>query len=143
MKEKLIILSGGFDPVHKGHIRMFEASKKIGKVAVGVNSDAWLMRKKNNIFMSFDERKEILESIKYIDYVFKFNDDDETACNLIELICKKYKEDYSIFYGNGGDRTKQNTPEIEYCTKNNIELIWGLGGGKIQSSSTLLKDWSK
>ena len=143
MRKNIIILSGGFDPVHKGHIRMFKASKIIGEVYVGLNSDKWLLRKKNKFFMSFKERKEILESIKYIDLIYKFNDDDDSACNLISIINKDYKNKCNIFFGNGGDRTNETTPEVEFCTKNNIEMIWGLGGGKIQSSSELLKKWLK
>ena len=139
--KKLIILSGGFDPVHKGHVRMFEAASKLGYVAVGLNSDKWLIRKKEKYFMPFSERKEILESIKFVDKVVGFNDDDDTACDLIKNINNKYSEKMEIYFGNGGDRTNQTTPEIEYCDKNNIGLIWDLGGGKIQSSSDLLKSW--
>ena len=139
--KKLIILSGGFDPVHKGHVRMFEAASKEGYVVVGVNSDKWLIRKKEKFFMPFSERKEILESIKFVDEVVGFNDDDDTACDLIKNINNKYSEKMEIYFGNGGDRTNQTTPEIEYCDKNNIGLIWDLGGGKIQSSSDLLKSW--
>ena len=139
--KKLIILSGGFDPVHKGHVRMFEAASKAGYVVVGVNSDKWLIRKKEKYFMPFSERKEILESIKFVDEVVGFNDDDDTACDLIKNINNKYSEKMEIYFGNGGDRTNQTTPEIEYCDKNNIGLIWDLGGGKIQSSSDLLKSW--
>ena len=139
--KKLIILSGGFDPVHKGHVRMFEAAAKVGYVVVGVNSDKWLIRKKEKFFMPFSERKEILESIKFVDEVVGFNDDDDTACDLIKNINNKYSEKMEIYFGNGGDRTNQTTPEIEYCDKNNIGLIWDLGGGKIQSSSDLLKSW--
>ena len=139
--KKLIILSGGFDPVHKGHVRMFEAASKLGYVAVGINSDKWLIRKKEKYFMPFSERKEILESIKFVDEVVGFNDDDDTACDLIKNINNKYSEKMEIYFGNGGDRTNQTTPEIEYCDKNNIGLIWDLGGGKIQSSSDLLKSW--
>tara|TARA_Y100001970_G_scaffold148505_1_gene182413 strand:- start:4715 stop:5143 length:429 start_codon:yes stop_codon:yes gene_type:complete len=140
MNNNLIILSGGFDPVHKGHIRMFKEANKLGKVIVGLNSDEWLIRKKNKFFMPFEERKEILESIKYIDEVFGFNDDDDTACHLIKTIYKNFNQ-FDVFFGNGGDRTNDTTPEVKYCIKNNIELIWGLGGGKIQSSSNLLSKW--
>ena len=143
MKENIIILSGGFDPIHKGHIRMFKEAKKIGMVVVGLNSDQWLLRKKNKFFMSYDERQEILEAIKYIDIIQQFNDEDNTACSLIKNIYLQYNKDYNIFFGNGGDRTNDTTPEVEFCNKNNIEMIWGLGGGKIQSSSDLLKNWLK
>lgn len=141
MNNNIIILSGGFDPIHKGHVRMFKEASKLGKVMVGLNSDKWLIRKKNKFFMPFDERKEILESIKYINLVFDFNDDDDTACHLIKFIYNKFNKEGNIFFGNGGDRTNNTTPEVQYCIKNNIELIWGLGGGKIQSSSDLLSKW--
>ena len=93
--------------------------------------------------MPFVERKEILESIRYIDLVKSFDDSDDTACSLINKINNEYSENYNIFFGNGGDRTNQTTPEIKFCNDNNIDLIWGLGGGKIQSSSELLKNWYK
>ena len=143
MKKNIIILSGGFDPVHKGHIRMFKSAKNLGDVVVGLNSDEWLIRKKNKLFMPFSERKEILESIKYINSVVKFNDTDDTACNLISSIYKTLGTDYHICFGNGGDRTNETTPEVAYCIKNNIEMLWGIGGGKIQSSSDLLKKWEE
>ena len=143
MSKKIIILSGGFDPIHKGHVRMFKSAKDFGEVFVGLNSDDWLIRKKEKYFMPFIERKEILESIKYIDKVFDFDDSDDTACSLIKFIYQKYKDDFDIAFGNGGDRTNDTTPEVKFCVENDIEMIWGLGGGKIQSSSDLLKNWEK
>ena len=143
MSKKIIILSGGFDPVHKGHIRMFKNAKDLGNVIVGLNSDDWLIRKKNKFFMSFSERKEILESIKYIDSVISFNDADDTACDLISNIYGKFNSSFHVYFGNGGDRTNDTTPEVNYCSKNNIEMLWGLGGEKIQSSSDLLKIWEE
>ena len=143
MKKNIIILSGGFDPVHKGHIRMFKSAQNLGDVIVGLNSDEWLVRKKNKIFMPFHERKEILESIKYIDSVIGFNDTDDTACDLITNIYEKFGPDYHICFGNGGDRTSQTTPEVNYCIENNIEMLWEIGGNKIQSSSDLLKNWKE
>ena len=142
-KKNMIILSGGFDPIHKGHIRMFKEASLNGMVVAGLNSDQWLIRKKGKFFMPFVERKEILESIRYIDLVKSFNDSDDTACSLINKINNEYSDNYNIFFGNGGDRTNQTTPEIKFCNDNNIDLIWGLGGGKIQSSSDLLKNWYK
>ena len=85
-KKNMIILSGGFDPIHKGHIRMFKEASLNGMVVAGLNSDEWLIRKKGKFFMPFVERKEILESIKYIDLVKSFDDSDDTACNLIEKL---------------------------------------------------------
>ena len=138
--KKIIILSGGFDPVHKGHIRMFKAAKETNaKVIVGVNSDQWLSRKKGKPFMNQDERIEILESCKYIDSVINFDDLDNTACDLIRKVIILYKnKDVKIFFGNGGDRTYETTPEIEFCKQSDVEMIWELGGKKIQSSSSLI-----
>ena len=93
--------------------------------------------------MPFHERKEILESIKYIDSVIGFNDTDDTACDLITNIYEKFGSDYHICFGNGGDRTSRTTPEVNYCTENNIEMLWEIGGDKIQSSSDLLKNWKE
>ena len=125
-KKNMIILSGGFDPIHKGHVRMFKEASLNGMVVAGLNSDEWLIRKKGKFFMPFVERKEILESIRYIDLVKSFNDSDDTACSLINKINNEYSDNYNIFFGNGGDRTNQTTPEIKFCNDNNIDLIWGL-----------------
>ena len=143
MNKNIIILSGGFDPIHKGHVRMFKEASKLGKVLVGLNSDQWLIRKKGKFFMSYEERKEILDAIKYIDITQSFNDNDGTACDLIKTVNIEYGSEFNVFFGNGGDRTNNTTPELEFCNNNNIDMIWGLGGGKIQSSSELLKNWYK
>ena len=139
--KKIIVLSGGFDPVHIGHIRMFKAAKETqSEVIVGINSDEWLSRKKGQPFMKESERIEKLESCKYIDSVINFDDSDDTACNLISKVIDLYKHNtVQIFFGNGGDRTSETTPEIKYCKDNNIEMLWNLGGGKIQSSSSLIE----
>ena len=141
--KKVIILSGGFDPVHIGHLRMFKSAKEQDAIVIaGVNSDAWLSRKKGKPFMIEPERIEILKGFKYIDDVYSFNDLDETACDLIRKVIELYKdkEEIKIFFGNGGDRTTDTTPEMEFCKKNGVEMLWGLGGGKIQSSSELIKE---
>ena len=139
--EKIIILSGGFDPVHIGHVRMFKAAKEEDAIViVGANSDAWLTRKKGKPFMEESERIEILEGFKYIDYVYTFNDDDDSACGLIKKVIDLHSNNnMEIFFGNGGDRTNTTTPEVEFCNQNNIEMLWGVGGGKIQSSSDLIQ----
>ena len=142
MSDLLVLATGGFDPLHTGHIRLFKEAKILGdRLMVGLNSDAWLIRKKNKFFMSFEERFEILSSIKYIDSVCEFDDSDDTAVNLISKINQSFANQYVVFFGNGGDRNNETTPEVEYCLKNKIELIWNLGGDKIQSSSDLLQNW--
>ena len=139
--KKIIVLSGGFDPVHIGHIRMFKAAKETqSEVIVGINSDEWLSRKKGQPFMKESERIEILESCKYIASVINFDDSDDTACNLISKVIDLYKHNtVQIFFSNGGDRNSETTTEIKYCKDNNIEMLWNLGGGKIQSSSSLIE----
>ena len=135
-------MSGGFDPVHKGHLRMFREASWLGhQVIVGLNSDDWLTRKKGKPFMDFKERKEILEGFKYINQVLAFDDKDETANDIIKQICSLYRDfDVNIYFANGGDRTSDNVPEMKVCDELGVEMIWGIGGGKIQSSSWLIGD---
>jgi D-beta-D-heptose 7-phosphate kinase/D-beta-D-heptose 1-phosphate adenosyltransferase len=128
---KTIIISGGFDPIHIGHIRMIEAATKLGKVIAVVNSDKWLLRKKGYIFMSFKERCEVLQSIKGVYEVSAVDDTDKTVCEAL----RRLKPD---MFGNGGDRTDSNTPEQAVCEELGIEMVWSLGGDKIQSSSELV-----
>jgi len=124
-------VSGGFDPVHIGHLRMIEAAAQYGNVVVLVNSDDWLMRKKGYIFMPFEERCEILEGFSCVNNTTSVEDTDGTVCEALQRI----KPDY---FANGGDRKTDNTPEMAICKENGIELLWNMGGGKIQSSSDLV-----
>ena len=141
-RKSVIIMSGGFDPVHKGHIRMFrEAANLSINVIVGLNSDKWLTRKKGKPFMNWDERAEILQSCKYINQVLPFDDSDETANDIIKQVCSLYRDfDVNIYFANGGDRTSDNVPEMKVCDELGVEMVWGVGGGKIQSSSWLIGD---
>lgn len=135
----VVIVSGGFDPVHKGHVRMIQASAQLCKnLVVGVNSDAWLRRKKGQEFMKFDERQEIMSSLKGVKDSLGFNDDDNSASDLIRKVRKLYPNK-SIAFANGGDRIHENVPEVATCLECDVEMIWNVGGGKIQSSSDLIR----
>lgn len=129
----VIALSGGFDCVHAGHIRMIEEASKYGRVHVYLNSDAWLMRKKGYVFQDIKERYEILSALRHVNLVIPAEDDDGTVCETL----KKFKP---AFFGNGGDRGSENTPELTLCLDLGIKPIFGLGGEKIQSSSDLVKN---
>jgi len=133
MSKKTVMVSGGFDPIHVGHVRMILDAAEHGDVIVVANSDDWLKRKKGYIFMPFEERKEIIESIRGVLKVVSVNDADNTVCAaLIE-----HEPD---FFANGGDRKQDNTPEKIVCEGLGIEMLWNIGGGKIQSSSDLVKN---
>tara|TARA_R100000995_G_scaffold82904_1_gene57617 strand:- start:333 stop:812 length:480 start_codon:yes stop_codon:yes gene_type:complete len=127
-----VIVSGGFDPLHAGHVRMIIDAARHGNVIVVANSDAWLKRKKGYIFMPFEERSQILASIKGVLRVEAVDDSDDSVCEALRRIKPTY-------FANGGDRTNTNTPEIELCNEMGIELLWNIGGDKIQSSSDLVK----
>ena len=140
--KNVIIVSGGFDPVHKGHIRMFREAANFGaNVIVGLNSDEWLTRKKGKPFMEWEERAEILESCKFINQVISFDDSDNTANDAIKRVFDMYNadsSDYNINFANGGDRKLGNVPELDVCKELEVVMLWGIGGGKIQSSSWLI-----
>ena len=140
--KNVIIVSGGFDPVHKGHIRMFREAANFGaNVIVGLNSDEWLTRKKGKPFMEWEERAEILESCKFINQVIPFDDSDDTANDAIKRVFDMYNadsSDYNIYFANGGDRKLGNVPELDTCKELEVIMLWGIGGGKIQSSSWLI-----
>lgn len=126
-----IMVSGGFDPIHVGHVRMIREAARLGNVIIAANSDAWLMRKKGYVFMPWNERAEILSSFKGVQEVVPVDDTDGSVCEAL----RRLKPD---MFGNGGDRTNKNTPEMDVCEELGIEMVWELGGGKIQSSSDLV-----
>lgn len=128
---KTIVVSGGLDPIHVGHIKMIQSAAELGDVIVVLNSDAWLRRKKGYVFMPFEERKYVLQQFECVNEVSAVDDDDGTVCEALYRL----KPD---MFGNGGDRTSKNTPEGSVCNELNIEMIWNLGGEKIQSSSGLV-----
>ena len=137
---QITVVSGGFDPLHSGHIDYLQAASKIGeKLIVLLNSDEWLIKKKGKYFLSFYERKTILDNLEMVDAVIGFDDDETGSCiNGLKLILDKYPDDQIIFC-NGGDRSKENIPEQ---TLENIEFIFGVGTSiKKNSSSKILQEW--
>ena len=137
----IVLVTGGFDPLHSGHIAYFRAAKQLGDtLVVGVNSDAWLVRKKGRAFMPWDERIDIVKNIKDVDFVLEFNDDDGSAKSAIKLARQTWP-DHKIVFANGGDRTDANIPEMEF-EDTNLEFAFGVGGfNKANSSSWILEEW--
>ena len=140
MKYSVVIISGGFDPMHVGHLRMLQEASRLGEAVVaGVNSDDWLTRKKGYVFMPHEERTEMVQGVRGVSKAIGFDDSDNSACNLLRKIREMYPRS-RIAFANGGDRTSDNIPEIPVAEELNIDLIWGIGGGKVQSSSDLVKE---
>jgi D-beta-D-heptose 7-phosphate kinase/D-beta-D-heptose 1-phosphate adenosyltransferase len=132
-KRPTVMVSGGFDPVHAGHIRMIRHAAEYGDVIVIANSDDWLFRKKGFVFMEYERRVEILDAIKGVVLVDSVNDSDDTVCEAIRRLKPTY-------FANGGDRGRSNTPEQTVCEELGIKLLWGIGGEeKLDSSSELAK----
>jgi cytidyltransferase-like protein len=127
------MLSGGFDPLHTGHVRMINEAAKYGHVVIALNSDSWLRRKKKFCFMPWPDRQEILLALRAVSAVVKVNDSDGTVCKALE----EYNPTY---FGNGGDRTERNTPEQKTCDVRGIQCLWGLGGKKIRGSTPTFED---
>ena len=127
-----VMVSGGFDPVHAGHIRMIRAAAEYGDVIVIANSDDWLWRKKGFVFMEYARRVEILNAIKGVILVDSVDDADDTVCEAISRLRPTY-------FANGGDRGRSNTPEQDVCEELGVKMLWGIGGEeKLQSSSELV-----
>ncbi len=126
-----ICVSGGMDFCHFGHIRLIREASDYGDVIVILNSDEWLIRKKGKYVMPWEERAEILMAIKGVVDVVRVDDSDGTVCEALRRIIP-------TFFGNGGDRNATNTPEQTVCEELGIQMLWGVGGGKIQSSSWLI-----
>ena len=133
---KTVLVTGGFDPIHSGHLAYFKAAKNLGnRLIVGVNSDEWLTRKKGKPFMPLLERVEIIKGLSVVDKVISFNDDDNTASNAI--FNTMATESGKIIFANGGDRTNVNIPEMEvYGDHPSVEFVFGIGGEDKKNSSS-------
>tara|TARA_B100002051_G_scaffold275080_1_gene317817 strand:- start:589 stop:1266 length:678 start_codon:yes stop_codon:yes gene_type:complete len=132
---KIVLCTGGFDPIHSGHIDYLNEAAKLGDtLVVGLNSDDWLIRKKGKAFMPWEERKYILEALRCVDSVVGFDDDDGTANDAINQVRPN-------IFANGGDRNETNTPEVKAFEARGVTHVFGVGGDKKNSSSSILRKW--
>lgn len=129
---KIVCISGGFDPIHLGHSRLIKEAATYGNLIVILNSDEWLKRKKGYTFMDWFSRAEILTSMRGVIGIANVDDRDGTVCEALRRI----KPDY---FANGGDRFPDNTPELQVCKELKIKPLFNVGGGKIASSSELVR----
>ena len=138
---KIVLITGGFDPLHSGHIAYFKAAKTLGDLLiVGLNSDDWLVRKKGAAFMPWNERLCIINNLSMVNEVYTFNDDDGSAKHFIQQARAHYP-DAELIFANGGDRTKDNIPEMD-VVDSNLSFVFGVGGeDKKNSSSWILQEW--
>ena len=138
---KIVLITGGFDPLHSGHIAYFKAAKTLGDMLiVGLNSDDWLVRKKGAAFMPWNERLCIINNLSMVDEVYTFDDDDGSAKHFIQQARAHYP-DAELVFANGGDRTKDNIPEMDVIDSN-LSFVFGVGGeDKKNSSSWILQEW--
>ena len=136
---KTVMVSGGFDPVHVGHLRMFEEAKKLGdRLIVVINNDNWLHAKKSYNFMEEGDRKELIQAFECVDEAVLTKHDP----NCTDMsVCQALEELRPDVFANGGDRKSHNTPEDSVCAEINCKMVFGIGGGKVQSSSWLLRDY--
>ena len=133
---KKICISGGFDPLHCGHIDYIADAFTYGSVYVILNSDKWLIRKKGYCFMPWKQRAKILNSLRYVSEVVEVDDSDDSVCKALNAIRPN-------FFGNGGDRTQNNTLELDICNKLGITAVFGVGGDKSYSSSDIVQKASR
>ena len=139
--KNIVLVTGGFDPLHSGHIAYFKSAKTLGDyLIVGINSDEWLERKKGRAFMPWNERLCVINNLSMVDEVYTFDDSDNSAKALIKQVRAHYPES-KIIFANGGDRTKENIPEMD-AGVDNVEFVFGVGGeNKMNSSSWILQEW--
>ena len=145
MTSSVVLVTGGFDPLHSGHISLLKSAKQIAPMsalAVGLNSDYWLTKKKGQPFLPLEERITIVRSLEMVDNVLEFADSDGSAIEAIEQCLQIYDK---VIFANGGDRHNENTPEFErFKNDDRVVFRWAVGGlGKVQSSSWILDKWDK
>lgn len=135
----VVIVTGGFDPIHAGHISYIKSARELGDyLVVGLNSDAWLTRKKGRPFMSWHDRSAVLSEMSSVDWVVDYDDSDGSSINAIRKVKEKFPEQ-TIIFANGGDRTAANIPEM---TEKDVVFKFGIGGEeKLNSSSWILNEW--
>lgn len=127
----VMILSGGFDPLHVGHIRLIQAARaQATLVVVGLNSDAWVTQTKGSCTMSIEDRCELLAAIRGVTSAVRFDDRDGTAIDLIRRVRAVSGPDSKIAFGNGGPRTEQDVPEVGICRELGVDLVWNVGGAE-------------
>ena len=138
---KIVLCTGGYDPVHSGHLAYFKSARALGdRLIVGLNSDAWLTRKKGRPFMPLHERLALVGNLNMVDEVVVYNDDDGSSSDAIRVVRSRHP-DADIVFANGGDRTAVNIPEMD-IVDNNLEFAFGVGGeDKRNSSSWILQEW--
>jgi len=138
---KIILVTGGFDPVHSGHLAYFKAARTLGdRLVVGLNSDAWLTRKKGRPFMPLQERMALVGNLNMVDEVVIYNDDDGSSSDAIRVVRARYPN-ADIVFANGGDRTQENIPEMS-VQDSRVTFAFGVGGeDKRNSSSWILQEW--
>ncbi len=141
-KKVVVAVSGGFDPIHVGHVRLFQEARKLGdELVVILNNDNWLMKKKGVVFMPDHERKEIIEALAPVDRVVLTSHSEDPGDM---SVCGELKTLKPHVFANGGDRLNHNTPEVDICKEIGCEMLFNVGqGGKVQSSSWLLADYFK
>jgi cytidyltransferase-like protein len=141
--KKIVLITGGFDPLHSGHIAYIKAARELGdSLIVGVNSDEWLRRKKGQEFMPWEERATIVAALHNVDRVINFDDSDNSAKDAIKKV-RAIHPQAQIVFANGGDRTKENIPEMDLLEEMlHLDFVFGVGGeDKKNSSSWILQEW--
>lgn len=141
---KNVLVTGGFDPIHSGHLAYLRSAKMLGDYLwVGINSDEWLQRKKGQFFMDANERLQLVSNLKFVDHAFLFDDADNSACDAIDHVLENTASENMVIFANGGDRNEGNIPEMDnFASSSRVSFEFGVGGeNKMNSSSWILEKW--